>query len=578
MAKGKGKKGGGKKKKVEVNPDALTEVDKTFYELTITDLNRKLARLRSLTQELEQKNEELKTENSKMDEDRNDIIIYLKRVLQEKTDEIAELEERIVALQETRQAEIAKYEEKIEEMGAEYKTMHEQLTSENKLLEGKLNSLEEFRQQRDELMKKFENQEEEMEKQEKRHKRELYEIERKFILSKDQLKRDMENKLMQLSTEFHDATELRIAATTHRVIRENIAVNNELDLLLLNQQRLFNENVTIKKRDATLRQEAELHESEKKKALGKVKVQLRLINKLIEDQSFLKNQIQQLKRYEAEVREVHSDKKKLDLIIQNLRHNKRILEQNLHNVRCNRTSIETDYLYCKEENDRLNGILQEAVSAIKNALAISSEGDESLVAYHRENFLNSLFTLLSKAKEEKIRRPSMETVDSIEATYARGDLGFVPKPVELRTSVKTYRHMDAQTGASFQEYLNTGKVSTYKAQYSLSDSVEGSKESIHSDECVEEEQRSSCLFFDETEMEETGSSDEFDIFDYDEGEGAEGATEGAATEGEEGEGKKKKRRKSKPSTAPTGEGQASERPSDVTVPPVALTQAEKPQE
>nr|CAH7764160.1 unnamed protein product [Callosobruchus chinensis] len=520
MAKGKGKGkkgGGGKKKKVEVNPDALTEVDKTFYELTITDLNRKLARLRSLTQELETKNEELKNENSKMDEDRNDIIIYLKRILQEKTDEISELEERITALQETRQAETEKYEEKITEMEAEYKTMHEQLTSENKLLEGKLNSLEEFRQQRDELMKKFENQEEQMEKQEKRHKREIYEIERKFIVSKDQLKKDMEAKLMQLSTEFHDATELRIAATTHRVIRENIAVNNELDLLLLNQQRLFNENVTIKKRDATLRQEAELHEAEKKKALGKVKVQLRLLNKLTDDQSYLKKQVDRLKVYEEEVRRVRKDKQELDNKIKYLQYEKRILEQNLHNVRCNRTSLETDFLYCKEENDRLNCILQEAVSVIKSALTISAESDESLVAYKREVFLNSLFTLLSKAKDKKIRRPSLETVDSMEATYARGDLGFVPKPVELRTSIKAYRHMDAQTGASFEEYLNTGKVTTYKAVYSLSDSVEGVQDSVESELGIEEERRDSCLFFDEREAEEeSGSSDEFDIFEMDE--------------------------------------------------------------
>lgn len=494
MAPKKSKKGKKKKKEKKVDPNALTEVDKTFYELTITDLNRKLARLRSLTAEHEERNEQLQSELSKLDEDRNDIIIYLKRTLQERIDEISELQERLGGLEETRQDETEKYETKITDLQNEYKQMQEQLTSEIKLLAGKLNSLEEFRVQRDELMKKFEEQEIAMEEQEKRHKNELYEIERKFIIGKDKLKKDMEARLLQLSSEFQDATELRIAATTHRVIRENIAINNELDTMLITHDTLHNENTKIKIKDKNLKLQCELYETEKKKALAKVSVQMKIIKRLTQEHQDIQQKLAKHTNLAKDNYNLSSKLQKSNQEISNLSHKIRVLEQNIHALRCKEATAKTDIINLQDENDRLNIILSKAVSAIKDVLEVKIS-DQTLQISKRESLLAQLFIILSESKQKNLRRASIETIESISATYKRGDLGFVPKSISIRPSIPTLRHIEAQVGPSFEEFLTNAQ--SVELKYDKSEvTVSGIEDNYLNGEAFAE---SNNVFFDDQE-------------------------------------------------------------------------------
>lgn len=120
-----------------------------------------------------------------MDEDRADIIAFLRRQLEDKSSEIAELQERLAGLKQSRATEGAAYEARIAALQQGAKVAEEQLSSEIKLLQGKLNSLEEFRAQRDDLNAKFARQEQETKDREAAHQTALHHVERKFILSKD---------------------------------------------------------------------------------------------------------------------------------------------------------------------------------------------------------------------------------------------------------------------------------------------------------------------------------------------------------------------------------------------------------
>lgn len=453
----KGKKGKKQAEEVERDENAITEVDKTFYELEITDLNRKLARLRELTATLEDKNTELETKYVQLDEDRADVIAYLKKQLSEKQTEAKELQERLYALQEAKDTEAENYEQRIKDMEEEYRVMKEQLMSDVKLVSGKLNALEEFRVHRDELMKKYLDQEAAIEEQEIRHKRVIYEKEKEFIMSKDTIKKDMEKRIIELASDFQAANEIRIAATTHRVIRENIAINNEMDKLQDIIERLTKENDELKFKNRNLKQNCDLYQEETNIALGDTKVHRGVIKQL---KFKYKNLAEEVETYKSSIKEAKAKDTELYMSrkeIENLNFKVRILEQNLHATKCETLAARRLLQEAQAKAKQLTSILFEALDAIEQSLKITlTDVDESTKYSKRESLLYYLLRLINEGHKEIIRVESSDTIESVKAAYIKGDLGLVPKDLPTRKRSPMRYNMETQVGASLEELHKLG--------------------------------------------------------------------------------------------------------------------------
>ena len=165
--------------------DIFNEVSKEFYLVQIRDLELKIARYQEKCDKLEIRNKVVETGYDQQASDKKEIVSFLKKQLEQRSDEIADLQEKIIGLQQTKDMEKDKYDLEITTLKTQVLEVKDQLTSENMVLGGKLASLEEFRIQKEDLLNKFAEMEELLKSQEQDHKEQIYQLERKAVVDKD---------------------------------------------------------------------------------------------------------------------------------------------------------------------------------------------------------------------------------------------------------------------------------------------------------------------------------------------------------------------------------------------------------
>ncbi|EDW77435.1 uncharacterized protein Dwil_GK18286 [Drosophila willistoni] len=444
--KKKGKKG----KDKEVNKMAM--VDRTFYELTITDLNQKLARLRSHVSGLDESNVGLSEKLKEIQDDRTDVAAHLERVLADRNTVIIELEERVVEITKGREEEKRQAEEKITDLEAKYKAMHDQLSSEIKLLNGKLNSLDEFRLQRDVLLAKFDSQEADLKEKEREQKEALYNMEQKAVVEKDALKKEVEQKLLQVSEDFTRSSEIRNAGYTRRLIRENIALQKEIDLLVMSQIKLQQQYNNQKEKHKEMGEQYSALDQIKNELVRNSVNKIKIIEGLTTNYEKLKAKYVEVlryrKAYEAQQQTEQCDQVKQKDVMGKLRALAKRMEI---------MTLENKHLVVTHEQHeleilRLRGIIQQIKVTVRDAIIAEKsaklfperliianldtpevieevrEDAMALCKLTRIDLLSKLMNIVSSHSEELPRTPSIGSIGSATSSlYAPGKMGFMPR-------------------------------------------------------------------------------------------------------------------------------------------------------
>ncbi|XP_027725600.1 cilia- and flagella-associated protein 157-like [Vombatus ursinus] len=464
--KGQGKKEKKKKKKTDIQVatkaiEGVVTETREFYHIQIRDLENRLDRYKKKWDEFFQQDKVLQEEFNQLAHNKKEVVSFLKRTLNQRVDEIADLNSQLQGLQISKEMEKDAFEAQLAQVRHEFQETKDQLTMENIILGGKLAALEEFQFQKADLLAKFSLLEDQLKKQQDDYKSYVCHMERKALMDKERLRKDIIHRINTVAAEFRRFSSSQMAETTKRAIRENVTV--ALDLAKINSGNLeqIKENDGLKESKVELcKQLALLERDEKtmvKNSLTHVKV-IQLLSEKFQEQQRAEIEADQLQlilnQAEIAFQQVEGDNEELKNKIKSLR------------MQLNSQKIEGKRLRRELEKERVNRqslevLLTKATRHLQDLLKVCPEKTEAgkvdmLFQLGRKEMLRKLLAMLNEAMvvgphipefvPPSIKSPSIQSLMTIEEScqqpepqpllqqlaniqpYRLGDLGLVPRP------------------------------------------------------------------------------------------------------------------------------------------------------
>ncbi|KAI8771306.1 cilia- and flagella-associated protein 157 [Biomphalaria glabrata] len=467
-------------------PPPLDIETKEHFLTIIDNLERRLNKYQKRCDELEVANGQFQEKFDQLSSDKKEIISFWKKQVEQKADEIVDLNDRYIGLQQARDNEREAFKKQIQEQRSEYQEMKDQLTAENMMLGGKLASLEEFKVQKEELMAKFALMEAELARKEEENKENLYNLEKKAVIDKDRLKKEMILRVNQVAAEFRKVSNKQMAETTKRTIRENVSITAQLAKMSDKTIEMIQENDELHDKVKKLKQQVEMLEFNEREMGKKNQSNLKVI-KLMTDKC--QSQEAVIAEYEKRENELMQLDSEIDILKQqndSLRYEMGMMSQNNALLEDTLEKVRSDVHTEVSLRNKIQQVLAEAADAIKEVLIEKEDNKDRLikcvnstqtdmvddvdeseetntsdnigtdVVYGREHMLEKLLVLMDSAANlgigpnpdelGKRQLSSVGTLSNSPSTkkgiiknefpsmkgilphYSLGDLGLVPRP------------------------------------------------------------------------------------------------------------------------------------------------------
>uniref|UniRef100_A0A1I8IRJ6 Cilia- and flagella-associated protein 157 n=2 Tax=Macrostomum lignano TaxID=282301 RepID=A0A1I8IRJ6_9PLAT len=404
-----GKKASKGKREDEAEEQEEEEGPDYSYELSleqllehIQDWERRLARYQEKHRQLEQVNSQLLSAFEDSSKTRQDSVAFLKKTMEQRDDEIAELQDRLTGQRQLKEQKKEEWEQLLQRLRTEFQEMKDQLTSENNLAATKLASLEEFKRDREVIIARYNALTEEFNKMLEDHEAAKQRIHAKNLLDRDRLKKDMVTRVNHVAADFRKVSNKQMAETTKRTIRENVSIQSQMFKMSEKQVELMEENAEIRKRLREQRRRiAELERGQKESAT-KFACHQRIILMLRQKRKELDLLVDEFKRREAEMEAMERGERK-PARSEEQREEIESLAQQLDEQESLKRAAEDDLSRAEAENEAARAGVSAAADILKQALQMPvGEADgERLLRRLRDLLAEAVAGLPTTAAERR---------------------------------------------------------------------------------------------------------------------------------------------------------------------------------
>lgn len=262
-------------------------------------------------------------------------------------------------------------------------------------------------------------------------------------------------------------------------MRENIALNNEMDRMIYTHERLRREHDEMKHANSRIQSQAEIIESEKARLVRTCQGHIRIIEELTDAYEKLRDRSLALKNVHKSYEMAKNKLKESEDGHKSLLHKTKQLEQHVHAINCQRMALCADIMMKHQQMDHIFKVLKTVKYTIKSAIkAEEAQKDVEDIEFRmaqRKTLLDDLLNILTELDTIPLQKISTDTLPSASYVYLQGDLGILPKE-SIESVLSSNQKLPAIQAESLLAIPSTPRISLHLSEVSekMFDVVSGS--------------------------------------------------------------------------------------------------------
>ncbi|KAM8885939.1 cilia- and flagella-associated protein 157-like [Spinachia spinachia] len=421
-----------KTSKAEANKSVRDDKETHLYLFQIRFLNQQLDRYQQKCDQLEKQQQDLRWQYSTLQEEKEDVVDFLKRCLLEKEAQAEELEQQLERRRRVAEDDAEALRLQLRQLRTQLQDRSAGLEAENASLAARLDGLLEFQRQRERLTSNVESLEKQLARREEQHRAALHTLEMKALLEKKRLQEEMETHVASLAAEVQHRVDQRVPETTRSALQENAEVKARLGQLSQQTLSLMGDNSSLRDQKARLAVDVDLLEQMLKETSRQSCVRKKVAEQLAEKcrqlQAELTGRRRELEQLQGERAGVLAETEAL-----------RSASRRRPESRAPPSRLEAELRGERMRSSRMKSAVQEAAQALRRALmdAPSAQEAEHAAVRWKPLMEKLLVSLDSTLQGDQLDEPPTSDPTAARglagglrfqsARYRPGDLGFVPK-------------------------------------------------------------------------------------------------------------------------------------------------------